>query len=222
MTKGNIIKFEKVGFSYDNHQIIQNLSFFVNKGEFICLTGKSGCGKSTLLRLINGLLKKDNGKIEIINKPIENWNPHELRKHMGYVLQDGALFPHFNVYQNMCYCMKLQYIDKNKCNERINELLPLVNLDKSILAKFPNQLSGGQQQRVGIIRAIAHNPDIVLMDEPFSALDSETRENLHELVKNIHLKLNTTFVMVTHLISEAEKLGTRTIRLSNGKIIAND
>ncbi len=218
MSNSPIIRFTGVSFSYGEQSVLNNISFTVDKGEFICLTGKSGCGKSTLLRLINGLLPQDDGEIEILHRNIADWELHQLRRKMGYVLQEGALFPHLTAYQNMCYCLKLNNYDAIDSEKRINELLPLVNLDRIVLSKFPDSLSGGQRQRVGIVRAIAHNPEIVLMDEPFSALDAETRMNLQDLVKNIHQKLNTTFVMVTHYIAEADKLSTRTIHMDAGKI----
>jgi len=218
MSNTTSIYFKGINFSYGQQHVLHDLSFSVEKGEFICLTGKSGCGKSTLLRLINGLLKRQDGEIQIINQNIDDWEIHQLRKKMGYVLQEGALFPHLTAYQNMCYCMKLNKYDAQACKQRIDELLPLINLDNDILNKFPDELSGGQRQRVGIVRAIAHNPEIVLMDEPFSALDSETRTNLQNLVKNIHRKLNTTFVMVTHDREEAARLSTRTIYMDSGKI----
>lgn len=218
MSNTTSIDFKGINFSYGQQRVLHDLSFSVEKGEFICLTGKSGCGKSTLLRLINGLLKRQDGEIQIINQNIDDWEIHQLRKKMGYVLQEGALFPHLTAYQNMCYCMKLNKYDEEACKQRIDELLPLINLDNDILNKFPDELSGGQRQRVGIVRAIAHNPEIVLMDEPFSALDSETRTNLQNLVKNIHRKLNTTFVMVTHDREEAARLSTRTIYMDSGKI----
>lgn len=218
MSNSTIIRFTGVGFSYGEHSVLNNISFTVDKGEFICLTGKSGCGKSTLLRLINGLLPQRDGEIEVLNKNINNWELHQLRLKMGYVLQEGALFPHLTAYQNMCYCLKLTDTDPLSCRKRIEELLPLVNLDHNVLDKFPDELSGGQRQRVGIIRALAHHPEIVLMDEPFSALDPETQTNLLNLVKNIHQKLNTTFVMVTHNSEEAKKLSTRTIHMDAGNI----
>lgn len=218
MKNTSIIHFNNVNFSYGELQVLHNLSFKVETGEFVCLTGMSGCGKSTLLRLINGLLSRKDGEIHILQKNIDDWEIHQLRRKTGYVLQEGALFPHLTAFQNMCYCMKLDNSDRQACERRIQELLPLVNLDEEVLEKFPEELSGGQQQRVGIVRAIAHNPEIVLMDEPFSALDEETRENLQQLVKNIHQQLKTTFVMVTHSNAEAKKLATRIIRMSEGKI----
>ena len=218
MSNSNIIDFNQVSFSYGEHKVLHKLSFSVNKGEFICLTGKSGCGKSTLLRLINGLLKKGKGNITILGHKIEDWEIHQLRRKMGYVLQEGALFPHVTAYQNMCYSMKLTGHDAKSCEERIKMLLPLVDLDPQVLEKFPDTLSGGQRQRVGIVRAIAHEPEVVLMDEPFSALDAETRKSLQDLVKNIHKKLNTTFVMVTHDSDKATRLATRTIHMAEGQI----
>jgi len=218
MSNSTIIRFTDVGFAYGDHSVLKNISFAVDKGEFICLTGKSGCGKSTLLRLINGLLTQAEGSVEILNQNIKDWELHQLRLKMGYVLQEGALFPHLTAYQNMCYCLKLTNTDALSCRERIDELLPLVKLDRNVLDKFPDQLSGGQRQRVGIIRALAHRPQMVLMDEPFSALDAETQSQLQDLVKDIHQKLNTTFVMVTHNNAEAKKLSTRSIHMADGKI----
>lgn len=218
MGNENIICFDEVSFSYGKNKVLHKLSFDIQKGEFICLTGKSGCGKSTLLRLINGLLQRQEGEIQILNYPIDQWDINLLRRKIGYVLQEGSLFPHLTVYQNMCYCMKLMDVSEQDYQERINELLPLVDLDAELLDKFPDELSGGQRQRVGIIRAIAHNPELVLMDEPFSALDSETRAGLQDLVKNIHIKLSTTFIMVTHDKDEAAKLSTRSIQMYDGTI----
>lgn len=218
MENTQIISFNGVDFSYDQLQVLHQVSFEVTQGEFVCLTGKSGCGKSTLLKLISGLLQRKTGAISILDQDMDNWEIHQLRRKVGFVFQEGALFPHQTAYQNMCYCMKLNGYDEKACQDRIQELLPLVNLDESVLEKFPDELSGGQRQRVGIIRALAHNPEMVLMDEPFSALDAETRESLQELVKSIHKQLNTTFVMVTHNQDEAHKLATRTIHMSEGKI----
>lgn len=218
MSNSNIILFNTVNFSYEDKHVLRDLSFEVEKGEFICLTGKSGCGKSTLLRLINGLLQRQNGEIKILSKNIDDWEINSLRRNTGYVLQEGSLFPHLTAYQNMCYSMKLNEYNPEQCKERIDELLPLVDLNPEVFDQFPDTLSGGQRQRVGIIRAIAHNPEIVLMDEPFSALDAETRKNLQVLVKRIHQKMNTTFVMVTHSNNEAEILATRVIHMADGKI----
>ena len=218
------ISIKDLTFSYDDinkkdnnnelsKPVIKDLSLDIKKGSFLCITGESGCGKSTLLRLINLLLVPQKGQIKIFNEIISPKNMIALRRNMGYILQGNSLFPHYTAYQNMTYCMNLDKPDDEKNRKRIEELLPVMNLSADILDKYPKELSGGQKQRVGIIRGIAHRPQIILMDEPFSALDPETRENLQDLVKRIHRETHTTFVMVTHSISEAEKLGSDILKM---------
>lgn len=214
MNKSIDITLDRVSFAYSEESVISNMSLEIEKGSFVCITGESGCGKSTLLRLMNGLLLPQEGKIKIENRYLMPTNLVDIRRKMGYILQEGSLFPHLTAYQNMSYCLDLIGMSEMQKKERILALLPLMNLDKSLLEKYPHELSGGQSQRVGIIRGIAHKPSIVLMDEPFSALDPETRESLQNLVKSIHQKTQTTFVMVTHSPSEAEKLGTQIIKMS--------
>lgn len=214
MNKSIDITLDRVSFAYSEESVISNMSLEIEKGSFVCITGESGCGKSTLLRLMNGLLLPQEGKIKIEDRYLMSTNLVEIRRKMGYILQEGSLFPHLTAYQNMSYCLDLIGMSEMQKKERILALLPLMNLDKSLLEKYPHELSGGQSQRVGIIRGIAHKPSIVLMDEPFSALDPETRESLQNLVKSIHQKTQTTFVMVTHSPSEAEKLGTQIIKMS--------
>lgn len=213
MNKETSISVENISFSYDETPVLQDFSLAIQRGSFVCLTGESGCGKSTLLRLMNGLLTPQKGQVKINGNILQPQNLIHIRRNMGYMLQDGSLFPHFTVYQNMTYCLNLQKTAQKISRKRIDELLPLVNLNSELLDKFPHELSGGQRQRVGIIRGIAHKPDIVLMDEPFSALDPETRTDLQDLVKNIHQQSQTTFVMVTHSLSEAEKLGTEIVKM---------
>jgi len=215
------ISIENVTFSYkDNNNInesqkpvIKDLSLNIETGSFLCITGESGCGKSTLLRLINMLLVPQKGQIKIYNQIISQQNIIDIRRNMGYILQGNSLFPHYTTYQNMTYCLNLDKHDAEKNRNRLEELLPIMNLSPDILDKYPKELSGGQKQRVGIIRGIAHKPKIILMDEPFSALDPETRKSLQNLVKKIHEDTHTTFVMVTHSISEAKKLGSRILQM---------
>lgn len=213
MNKKTVVAINNVSFSYDKKHILNDFSLTIDAGSFVCITGESGCGKSTLLRLMNGLLTPQQGEIEIDGERLQADNLINNRRRMGYILQEGALFPHLTVYQNMVYCLNLQKVKPEVCQKRVQALLPLVNLEQDVLDKFPDQLSGGQRQRVGIIRGIAHQPNIVLMDEPFSALDPETRESLQALVKSIHQQTQTTFVMVTHSLAEAEKLGTVIINM---------
>lgn len=208
-----VISVQNINFFYGSQKILNNFSADFKKGSFTCILGESGSGKSTLLRLINGLLKPESGLIKIDGEILNAENLIQKRLEMGYVLQGNSLFPHLTVYQNMIYCLKLLKKSDAFCEEKIADLLHLVGLKEDLLKKFPDEISGGQKQRVGIIRAIAHDPKIVLMDEPFSALDSETRDKLQLLVKDIHEKLKTTFVMVTHSKQEAEVLSTNILQL---------
>lgn len=213
MENNIIISVQNIDFKYDSKYILKDFSTDFERGSFTCILGESGSGKSTLLRLINGLLIPQTGWVKIENDILTPENLIQKRLEMGYVLQGNSLFPHLTVFQNMAYCLKLLKKSDVFCKEKILELLPLVGLKEDLLNKFPHEISGGQKQRVGIIRAIAHNPKIVLMDEPFSALDSETRDKLQILVKDIHQKLKTTFVMVTHSKEEAEILGTKILQM---------
>lgn len=213
MENSKIISVENIDFSFGNQTIFKNFSAEFEKESFTCILGESGSGKSTLLRLLNGLIIPYKGEIKIENEILTPENLIQKRLEMGYVLQGNSLFPHFTVYQNMIYCLKLLNKTDHFCREKITDLLPLVGLKEELINKFPNEISGGQKQRVGIIRAIAHDPKIVLMDEPFSALDSETRDKLQILVKDIHQKLKTTFIMVTHSQHEADVLATKILQL---------
>ena len=212
MENNTIISVEDIDFSYGSQKILENYSVVFERGSFTCILGESGSGKSTLLRLINGLLIPQKGLVKIEDEVLTPQNLIQKRLEMGYVLQGNSLFPHLTIFQNMAYCLKLLNKKDSFCREKILELLPLVGLKEDLLNKFPDEISGGQKQRVGIIRAIAHDPKIVLMDEPFSALDSETRAKLQLLVKEIHQKLKTTFIMVTHSQQEAEVLGSNIIK----------
>ena len=213
MERNKIISVQNISFSYGSQNILKDFSANFEEGSFTCILGESGSGKSTLLRIINGLLIPQEGLVEIEGAILTPENLIQKRLEMGYVLQGNSLFPHLTVFQNMAYCLKLLKKSEAICKQKIKDLLPLVGLKEELLGKFPDEISGGQKQRVGIIRAIAHNPKIVLMDEPFSALDSETRDKLQLLVKDIHQKLKTTFVMVTHSQQEAEVLATNILQL---------
>ena len=207
-----IISVQNINFAYDSQKILQDFSADFVLGSFTCILGESGSGKSTLLRIINRLIIPQSGLVKIDGEVLNAENLISKRLEIGYVLQGNSLFPHLTVFQNMAYCLKLLKKSDSFCKEKITELLPLVGLKDDLLQKFPDEISDGQKQRVGIIRAIAHDPKILLMDEPFSALDSETRDKLQILVKDIHQKLKTTFVMVTHSKHEAEMLATEILQ----------
>ncbi len=188
----------------------------VKPSETIVLLGPSGCGKTTLLKLINRLIEPDSGTIEINGKSNQSIKKYTLRRNIGYVIQDVGLLPHLSIEKNISLVSR---IDSNSLSsDRLNELMELTGLSGDLLAKKPSQLSGGQQQRVGIARALANDPDLILMDEPFSALDNITRNELQDDFLNIPLLKDKTIVMVTHDVQEAFKLGDKIALLDQGII----
>ena len=214
-----MIQFEHVSKSYGRSAILKDLTFTVPDGQFLVLIGPSGCGKTTSMKMINRLLEPDEGRILIDGKDISRTNPVELRRHVGYVIQQIGLFPNMTVEQNICVVPKLLKYDKAKCASIARELLELVDLPYDKYAKkYPNELSGGQQQRIGVLRALAASPSIVLMDEPFSALDPMTRESLQEEIKKLQRKLHKTIVFVTHDMDEALRLADIILFMNGGKI----
>lgn len=214
----NIIEFENVSKSYSNKLIIKDLNLKISEGEFITILGTSGNGKTTLLKMINSLEKKSSGKISILEKEIEKWNESELRKKIGYVVQSIGLFPHLTIEENIGYVLSLQNKSKTEINNKAKELLSLLNLPLEFLEKYPRELSGGEQQRIGLARALASDPKIILMDEPFGALDEINRKNLQNQIKKLQKEFNLTIVLVTHDIEEAFELGTRIVVMNNGNI----
>jgi len=214
-----MIQFEHVSKNYGKSTILHDLSFTVPDGQFLILIGPSGCGKTTTLKMINRLIEPDAGKIIIDGRDAGQMNPVELRRHIGYVIQQIGLFPNMTVEQNICVVPKLLQYDKTKCAQITRELLEMVNLPyDSYAGKYPSELSGGQQQRIGVLRALAASPPIVLMDEPFGALDPMTRETLQEEVKKLQKQLNKTIVFVTHDMDEALRLADTILFMNGGKI----
>lgn len=213
-----IITFEHINKKFEEVKVLEDFNLNIDEGEFVVLLGPSGCGKTTILKLINGLLKADDGVVSIRGKKLEDWNQIELRRSMGYVIQQVGLFPHLNVERNICYTLNLIKIDKVEQHKKALELIELVGLDASYLSRYPRELSGGQQQRIGVARALATNPDIILMDEPFGAVDEVTRRGLQMEITRIHDMLGKTIVFVTHDIEEAVKLGSRIVLLNEGRI----
>ena len=213
-----MIQFEHVSKNYGQTKVLKDLTFTVPDGQFLVLIGPSGCGKTTSMKMINRLLEPDEGRILIDGKDISGINPVELRRHIGYVIQQIGLFPNMTVAQNICVVPKLLKYDKARCDDIVRDLLKMVNME-AYADKYPSELSGGQQQRIGVLRALAASPPIVLMDEPFSALDPMTRESLQDEVKNLQQKLHKTIVFVSHDMGEALKLADVIIFMSGGEIV---
>lgn len=219
-----MIRLERVRKTYDGQKnIVDDLDFEIRKGELVVLVGESGCGKTTTMKMINRLIEPDSGDIYIDGRNIKSFNKNELRRNIGYVIQDIGLFPHLTVRKNVSVVPLLCKKDKAEVDRYVEELLRLVNLPPEEYAdRYPGELSGGQQQRVGFARALANNPDIILMDEPFSALDPITREQLQNELLSLQEELHKTIVFVTHDIDEAIKLGDRIAVMSEGRIIQFD
>ena len=213
-----MIQFEHVNKSYGKTPILKDLNFTIEDGQFVVLIGPSGCGKTTTMKMINRLLEPDTGSILIDGKNIREQDRVDLRRHIGYVIQQIGLFPNMTVAQNICVVPKLLKYDKAKCDQIVQDLLKMVNME-SYAEKYPSELSGGQQQRIGVLRALAASPPIVLMDEPFSALDPMTRETLQDEVKNIQQKLGKTIVFVSHDMGEALKLADVIIFMESGMVV---
>ena len=211
-----IIEFKDIKKAYDKNVVIPNLNLSINKGEFITIIGTSGSGKTTVLKMMNGLIEPTSGMIQIHGKDIKKQNLIQLRRKMGYVIQGSMLFPHLTVKQNMAYVPQLE--KKKVDHQLIEEWLQKVQLDSSLKDKYPSELSGGQQQRVAIARGLIHQPDILLMDEPFGAVDEITRRQLQDEILKIYQQTKTTILFVTHDIQEALKLGTRVLIMDQGII----
>lgn len=214
-----MIKFENVVKRYGKKTVIDSLSFEIPDGQFVVLIGSSGCGKTTTLKMINRLIEPDEGSIFIDGKDIKSVDKVQLRRKIGYVIQQIGLFPNMTVAENICVVPKLLKYDKQRQDKIVREMLEMVNMPYDEYAhKYPNEMSGGQQQRIGVLRALAASPPIVLMDEPFGALDPMTRETLQDEVKKLQKKLNKTIVFVTHDMGEALKLADTIIFMDKGEI----
>ncbi len=202
---------------------VDHVDLRIREGEFITILGSSGCGKTTLLKMINRLYEPDEGEIRLFGENIKDVDVIRLRRRIGYVIQQVGLFPHMTVAENVATVPKLLKWDKKAIRTRTEELLTLVGLAPSEYAKrYPVQLSGGQQQRVGVARALAVDPKIMLLDEPFGAIDNITRTKLQDELLSIHGGLKKTFLFVTHDIEEAFKLGTRVLVMNAGKVVQFD
>lgn len=217
-----MIQFINVSKAYKEHNVIENINLEINKGELVVLIGPSGCGKTTILKMINRLIEPSDGQIKINGTDIEAQDPIELRRNIGYVIQQTGLFIHMTVRENIEIIPRLAKMPVSEIVDRTVKLMETVGLPEEFLDRYPNHLSGGQQQRVGVARAFAMNPDIILMDEPFSALDPLTRSQLQDELVSLQSKLHKTIVFVTHDMDEAVKIADRICILQGGRILQYD
>ena len=214
------VEFRQVAYYLGQRPIVFNLNFRIESGETLVLLGRSGCGKTTTLRLINRLLIPTQGEVCVEGVSTREWNPIQLRRRIGYVIQEVGLFPHFTIERNIGVVPSLQKWEPSRIKKRVLELLELVGLDPDRFAKrYPHQLSGGQRQRVGVARALAADPPILLMDEPFGALDPITRVELQQEFRQLQQRLGKTIVFVTHDIQEAFTLGSRIGLMQAGEFV---
>lgn len=214
----SVVEIRNVTKKYGDNVVLKNINLTISKGEFLIILGPSGCGKTTLLKLINNLIEFDEGEILIKDKLQKDWDPIQLKRNIGYVIQQSGLFPHLTISKNITYVLDLQNIGKEVQKKKAEELIKLVGMDTSFLSRYPGELSGGQKQRVGVARALAADPEIILMDEPFGAVDEIVRKNLQEELKALQKRLQKTIVFVTHDIGEAIKLGNRIVVMNEGRI----
>ena len=215
-----MIELQAVGKAYGSTQAVDDVSLTIARGEFVVLIGPSGSGKSTLLKMINRLVEHDRGKILFKGEEIRSFRPEDIRRRMGYAIQSTGLFPHWSVARNIATVPELLGWPVVRIAARVDELLTLLGLEPTAYRnRYPHQLSGGQQQRVGVARALAADPEALLMDEPFGALDPITRQTLQGELARIHRASGKTIVLVTHDIDEALRLATRIVLLDRGRIV---
>ena len=218
-----MIRLEHVTKSFGRYKALDDVSIVVEEGEFLTVIGRSGCGKTTMLRMINGLQKLDSGKVYAAGEDVGEADLIRLRRKIGYVIQNKGLFPHMTVEKNIIYVPVISgQKDKRQNRKLAEELIGLVGLEREMLDRYPEELSGGQQQRVGIARALASRPKLLLMDEPFGALDEITKRAMQNELLALQKKLGMTVVFITHDIREAMKLGDRVLVMEQGKIAQCD
>lgn len=224
MATETIISFQEVSKIYNEKTVVEQVSLAIQKGEFITILGTSGSGKTTILKMMNRLIEPTSGKILFEGEELSQLDAVSLRRRVGYVVQQIGLFPHMTIGENIATVPKLLKWNQAEINARVKELMNLIQLPyEEYSNRYPKELSGGQQQRVGVARALAANPDVVLFDEPFGAIDAITRSSLQEELRNIHRQLgDKTFIFITHDIYEAFRLGSRVLIMDQGKICQFD
>jgi osmoprotectant transport system ATP-binding protein len=214
-----VIEFRDVNFALGGRHLLNDVTFAIGRGETLVLLGRSGAGKTTALKMINRLLVPNSGEVRVEGRSTLEWNPIALRRRIGYVIQDIGLFPHYTVAQNISLIPRLEGWPAKRVHARVKELLEMVGLHGGKFEqRYPKQLSGGQRQRVGVARALAADPDILLMDEPFGALDPMTRGEIQREFKTLEKNLGKTIVIVTHDVGEALVLGTRIGLMEAGRL----
>ena len=214
-----MVRFEQVTMAYGGHAVIDSMDLHLKEGELSVLIGPSGCGKTTTLQLINGLIRPTSGEIYVNGQNIRNVDPVQLRRGIGYVIQEIGLFPHMTIRQNIEIVPRLLGWKDDRKAARTKDLIKLVDLDEKYLERYPAELSGGQQQRIGLLRAMAAEPPIILMDEPFGALDPITRESLQDEIVSLQKRMKKTIVFVTHDMDEAIKIADQIILMKDGRIV---
>ncbi|MBB6675401.1 ATP-binding cassette domain-containing protein [Cohnella nanjingensis] len=217
------VEFRGVSKRYGTGYVFEELALTIPRARIVCIIGPSGCGKTTLLKLINRLIEPEAGEILVEGRPIGRQNPVELRRNIGYVIQQIGLFPHMTIEDNITVVPRLKGESRKRLDHRVDELLSLIGLAPDQFRKrYPHELSGGQQQRIGVARALAANPSIILMDEPFSALDPISRVQLQKELIKLNEQVKKTIVFVTHDIDEALKIADRIVLLKDGKLVQDD
>lgn len=218
-----MIELRNISKQYEHNLVLKNINLKIASGELVCLVGPSGSGKTTLIKMLNRLLDASSGEILLDGKNILEQEIVPLRLNMGYVLQQIALFPHMTIFENITLMLELKKIPKNQWLPLAKEWLTKVDLDpEKFLFRYPHELSGGQQQRIGIVRALISSPKILLMDEPFSALDPLNRRQLQDLIKQLQQELGLTIIFVTHDMSEAKRIADKIALLHEGKLVQYD
>jgi osmoprotectant transport system ATP-binding protein len=218
---GRAIEFDHVSFSLNGRPLLDDLTLSVDHGETLVLLGRSGSGKTTTLKLINGLRMPTQGEVRVSGRRTSEWDPIRLRRGIGYVIQEGGLFPHFTVERNIALVPRIEGWDRERVQARVRELLGIVGLDAGLASRYPSELSGGQRQRVGVARALAADPPILILDEPFGALDPITRSEMQKEFLALQQRMKKAVVFVTHDLREALLLADRIALMEDGRLIVN-